>query len=50
MGGPRGFTELRALLPGLAAQALSERLRALRERAWWRWSGAEAFPYGRGTS
>ncbi|WP_431771976.1 winged helix-turn-helix transcriptional regulator [Streptomyces cucumeris] len=32
MGGPRGFTELRALLPELSAKVLSERLRALRER------------------
>jgi DNA-binding HxlR family transcriptional regulator len=32
MGGPRGFTELRTLLPELSAKVLSERLTALRER------------------
>ncbi len=32
MGGPRGFTELRTLLPELSAKVLSERLRALQER------------------
>ncbi|WP_432012035.1 winged helix-turn-helix transcriptional regulator [Streptomyces cucumeris] len=32
MGGPRGFTELRALLPELSPKVLSDRLRALRER------------------
>ncbi|MGV9287912.1 winged helix-turn-helix transcriptional regulator [Streptomyces sp. NPDC003719] len=32
MGGPRGFTELRTLLPDLSAKVLSERLTALRER------------------
>ncbi|MFE1949554.1 winged helix-turn-helix transcriptional regulator [Streptomyces sp. NPDC059524] len=32
MGGPRGFTELRALLPELSPKVLSERLHALRAR------------------
>ncbi|WP_418953363.1 winged helix-turn-helix transcriptional regulator [Streptomyces cinnabarinus] len=32
MGGPRGFTELRGLLPEVSAKVLSERLRALEER------------------
>ncbi|WP_202437911.1 helix-turn-helix domain-containing protein [Streptomyces sp. SID5910] len=32
MGGPRGFTELRTLLPELSAKVLSERLTALREK------------------
>ncbi|MFI7005724.1 winged helix-turn-helix transcriptional regulator [Streptomyces sp. NPDC050145] len=32
MGGPRGFTELRALLPDLSPKVLSERLHALQER------------------
>ncbi|MFE0208203.1 winged helix-turn-helix transcriptional regulator [Streptomyces sp. NPDC058985] len=31
MGGPRGFMELRTLLPELSAKVLSDRLRALRE-------------------
>lgn len=32
MGGPRGFTELRTLLPELSAKVLSDRLRALQDR------------------
>ncbi|MFD7668266.1 winged helix-turn-helix transcriptional regulator [Streptomyces sp. NPDC059788] len=44
MGGPRGFTELRKLLPELSAKVLSDRLRALQERGLVEVERQRAFP------